>query len=81
MAQLLVRDLDDDVKDKLQERARRHGRSMAGEVREILRVAVLSEDSRRAGLGSRLAARFSGIGIDEDIPELRGHPARPAELP
>jgi hypothetical protein len=36
-AQLVVRNLDDDVKAKLQQRARQHGRSTEEEVREILR--------------------------------------------
>jgi hypothetical protein len=34
---------------------------------------------RTTGLGSRLAARFAGIGLDRDLPEF-GQPARPAEL-
>lgn len=80
MAQLLVRQLDDDVKEKLQERARRHGHSTAEEVREILRNAVKSEGSIPMGLGSRLAARFRGIGLEEEIPELRGYPVEPIEF-
>lgn len=80
MAQLLVRHLDDDVKAKLQRRARRHGRSTEEEVREILRNAVRDEDMARAPLGSRLADRFAGLGLTEDIPELRGQPARPADF-
>ena len=80
MAQLVVRQLDDDVKEKLQRRARRHGRSTEEEVREILRNAVRSETKRRGPLGSRIAARFQQIGLTEDIPELRGQPAQPAEL-
>jgi len=77
MAQLVVRQLDDDVKEKLQRRARRHGRSTEEEVREILRNAVRSESKRRAPLGSRIAARFRGLGLTEEIPELRGQPVRP----
>jgi len=80
MAQLLVRQLDDDVKEKLRERARRHGRSTEEEVREILRNAVKNEGSVPLGLGSRLAARFRGIGIEEDIAELRGYPVEPIEF-
>lgn len=80
MAQLIVRQLDDDVKAKLQRRARRHGRSTEEEVREILRNAVREEGAAQAPLGSRLAARFSGIGLSEEIPELRGQPARPADF-
>jgi antitoxin FitA len=80
MAQLVVRNLDDDVKAKLQRRARRHGRSTEEEVRDILRSAVREEGAPLAPLGSRLRARFARIGLDEDIPELRGQPARPAEF-
>jgi antitoxin FitA len=80
MGQLLVRNLDDDVKTKLQRRARRHGRSTEEEVRIILRRAVTGEDTAPAPLGSRLAARFAGLDLDEEIPELRGNPALPAEF-
>ena len=80
MAQLVVRQLDDDVKEKLQRQARRHGRSTEEEVREILRNAVKDEGKPRPGLGSRIAARFARVGLREDIPELRGHPVEPAEL-
>ena len=80
MSQLLVRHLDDDVKAKLQRRARRHGRSTEEEVREILRNAVREEDGVRSPLGSRLAARFADAGLEEDIPELRGQPVRPADF-
>lgn len=80
MAQLLVRHLEDDVKTKLQRRARRHGRSTEEEVREILRNAVREESGARPPLGSRLAARFARVGLAQDIPELRGQPPRPADF-
>jgi antitoxin FitA len=71
MAELLIRHLDDDVKAKLQRRAHRHGRSTEEEVCEILRGAVRDEGGTREPLGSRIAARFAGLGLTEDIPELR----------
>ncbi len=80
MAQLLVRNLDDDVKSRLKIQAQRHGRSTEEEVREILRAAVLIDLSPRTPLGTRLAERFADIGLDEDITELRGQPPRPADL-
>jgi antitoxin FitA len=80
MAQLLVRHLEDDVKLKIQRRARRHGRSTEEEVREILRNAIKEEGSSQVGLGSRLSARFAGLDLTQDIPELRGDQARPADL-
>ena len=80
MAQLVVRNLEDELKELLRRRATRHGRSMEEEVRIILRRVLAGEDREQVPLGSRLAARFAGIGLDEDIPECRGEPARPAEL-
>lgn len=79
MAQLLVRNLEDDVKAKLQQRARRHGRSTEEEVRDILRAAVLRDESAQPGLGTRIAERFKGIGFKEgEIEELRGQEPRAA---
>ncbi|HEY2106412.1 MAG TPA: Arc family DNA-binding protein [Candidatus Binataceae bacterium] len=79
MAQLIVRKIEAGVKEKLQRRAIRHGRSMEEEIRDILRNAVKDEGRRTTrGLGSEIAALFAGIGLDADIPELRGHPTKPA---
>jgi plasmid stability protein len=71
MAQVIVRNLEDSVKRKLQRRAARHGHSMEAEIRDILRDAVKDEGSRRKGLGTAIAECFKGIGLDEDIPELK----------
>jgi len=76
MAQILVRNLEDQVKGRLQHRAKRHGRSMEEEVREILRNALREEETPKRGLGSEIVALFSGHGIGlkegEEIPEIRG---------
>ncbi|HEX4838803.1 MAG TPA: hypothetical protein VFV03_09805 [Solirubrobacteraceae bacterium] len=80
MAQILIRRLDEDVKARLQRRARRHGHSTEQEAREILQSAVRNEDLVSVKLGSRIAARFEGVGLQEPIVELRGQPARPARL-
>lgn len=80
MAQILIRRLDDDVKAALERRARRHGHSTEQEAREILAVAVQSDERTPVRLGSRIAARFAGVGLEAEIPELRGQPARPARL-
>lgn len=81
MAQLVVRNLDDDVKAKLQKRARLHGRSTEEEVRDILRNAVNKDDTASGrGLGTRMASRFAEIGLDEPIPELRGESVRVPKL-
>ncbi len=78
MAQLIVRNLEDDIRNKLRELARSHGRSMEEEVRHILRSAVMAQGAiPRPRLGSRLAERFAPHGLEEDIAELRGHPIEP----
>jgi plasmid stability protein len=71
MAQLVVRNIEDALKERLRRRAKQHGRSMEEEVREILRNAVKDDNRPREGLGTRLARRFKGIGLREPIPELR----------
>lgn len=80
MAQLLIRQLDDDTKSKLQRMARQHGRSTEQEVREILRNAARGVDEPPNRLGSRIAARFGRVGLREDIPELRDNPVQPAQF-
>lgn len=80
MGQFTVRNLEDDVKRRLQRRAARHGASMEEEVRQILRNAVKDEHLPSKPLGSRIAARFAKVGLDEELPELRGQIAVPAKL-
>ncbi|HEY3973622.1 MAG TPA: hypothetical protein VGM18_11495 [Candidatus Sulfotelmatobacter sp.] len=80
MAQLVVRNLEDRVKTRLQRRARRNGRSMEEEVRDILRSAVNTPKAPAAGLGTRIAAIFKGKGLDFEIPELRGYPVKPVSF-
>ena len=81
MAQLIVRDLEEDLKVRLRERARARGHSMEEEVRRILRGALMQPTAAPVGgLGVRIAGRFRGIGLaaDEALPELRGEPVRSA---
>jgi len=78
MAQLVVRNLEDSVKTRLQRRARRNGRSMEEEVRDILRAAVhKEEDAPEGGLGTEIAKIFAGHGLDSPIEELRGYTIEP----
>lgn len=81
MAQLIVRNLEDDIRDRLRAMADAHGRSMEEEVREILREAALRAPlDVGPGLGTRLAGRFRACGLDAEIEELRGQHVRPADL-
>ena len=78
MAQFIVRNLEDDVRDILRERAKKNGHSMEEEIRDILRAAAVKQDTSATslGLGSRIAKRFVNCALDEDIPEWRGGPVQ-----
>ena len=80
MAQVIIRNLEDNVKARLKQRAKRHGCSMEEEARAILRNAIRTENKPLPRLGSRIAARFAKIGLTADLPELRGSSARPADF-
>jgi plasmid stability protein len=77
MAQLVVRNLENSVKVRLQRRARKHGRSMEEEVREILRSAAQEDETPKGGLGTEISRLFAKIGLDHEIPELRGYEVVP----
>jgi plasmid stability protein len=80
MAQIVVRDIEDDVKVRLKQRAALHGRSMEEEVRQILREVVARQKQAPVKLGSAVAARFAGVGLTSELPTLRGLAAVPMKL-
>jgi antitoxin FitA len=82
MAQLIVRKLENEVKDKLSRRAKRHGRSVEEEVREILRDATKREGRTSRLLGTEIARLFRRAGLKpgEEIPELRQVEIQPADF-
>lgn len=67
MSSILVRNLDEEVKDGLKERARRNGRSMEAEARALLTAAVTNPTATKRSeeeletLGARIRARFAHI--------------------
>ncbi len=80
MAQFVVRNVEKEVKSRLQRRAARHGRSMEEEVREILRNAVNEQDATGGGLGTEIASLFANVGLNEEIPELHGYAIKPTSF-
>ncbi len=79
MAALSIRDLDDEVRERLRIRAARHGRSMEAEIRAILADAV-SEPATSQGLLTTLLDRFADIGgVELELPP-RAARARAADL-
>jgi plasmid stability protein len=79
MAQFVVRDLEEGVKTRLKRLAKRHGRSMEAEVRHILRDATKGLGLAEMKLGQRIAARFASVGLESELPELRGQIVQPVE--
>lgn len=77
MGTLTIRGLDDETKARLRVRAARHGRSMESEVRAILHDALVPPSAAR-GLGTRIRARFAGLG-ELNLPD-RDEAPRPADF-
>ena len=68
MANITIRNLDDDVKTRLRMRAAENGRSMEEEARRILREAVRRKP-RVQNLARSIRARFAPLGgVDLELP-------------
>ncbi|NBE06815.1 FitA-like ribbon-helix-helix domain-containing protein [Paragemmobacter ruber] len=70
MASIIIRNLEDDVKARLKQRAAAHGRSMEEEARITLRGAV-GATNPRADLGAAIAARFAALNVSLPLMERR----------
>lgn len=76
MSSIIVRGLDDAVKEELATQAKEHGRSMEAEVRDILTRAA-----RRPHIGMALLSAVHDFGGVEDLPILtREDVARAADF-
>ncbi len=81
MAQFTVRNIEEQVKNLLKQRAERNKSSLEAEVRDMLRTAVkVAPTTTGLGLGSRIAARFAKVGLTEALPELRGQQSKAFKL-
>ena len=60
MAQILVRGLSADTIARLKARARRHGRSLQGEVRMILETSVALDTQEAREVSARWQERLAG---------------------
>lgn len=76
MASIMVRNLDEDVKQRLRVRAARHGRSMEAEVRAILEESVRQQDN----FAEALMGTFGELGgVELDLPARVAQP-RPLDF-
>jgi plasmid stability protein len=70
MAQLLVRNLDDSLKERLRVVAASHGRSMEEEARVILHTALAAEVVPRSEeVRATLSERIHALLVDVEFPE------------
>ena len=68
MASITIRNLDDEIKQRLRVRAAEHGRSMEEEARDILR-RVMSDAPSPRDLAAAIRARVSpGARADLELP-------------
>jgi plasmid stability protein len=68
MASLTIRNLDDEIKQRLRVRAAEHGRSMEEEARDILR-RVISDTAPPRDLAAAIRARVTpGARADLELP-------------
>ena len=84
MATLTIRNLDDAVRDRLRQRAAKHGHSMEEEVRQILRQVVkpVEPAASSEGLGSRIHNHFARLGgIELELPPRSDTPSAPSLEP
>jgi len=65
MAQLIVRNLDDQLKTQLTMQAKLKGHSMEEEVRQIIRDALTTKGK---GPGTIMAEYFNDVGMNFEIP-------------
>jgi plasmid stability protein len=72
MTHIIISNIDPQIMAGLRARARRHGRSVAEEARDLLQSVVRRQGITAEPLGTRLKSRFAHIGLDHDIAELRG---------
>lgn len=77
MASLVIRNLDDRLKERLRLRAARHGHSMEEEVRIVLRRVLESDEESATDLAELARALFG----KEGGVDLEAHPAVPVRAP
>ena len=78
MAQLIVRNLDDEIVMRLRQRAATHRRSTEAEHREILRQALVPS-RRRGSLKEHLLA-MPDVGTNEDFERAPDRPRKTVKL-
>ena len=75
MTSIVIQNLDDDLKARLQKRAEERGRSLEDEVKEILRIVLTENTEQPVNLALAIERRFANFG-DFEIPTIPREPMR-----
>lgn len=75
MGSILIRNVDERLKQKLRLRAAKRGRSMEDEARDILRAALAKESQAPRNLYESIRRRIEPLG-GVDLPRLPPEPVR-----
>jgi plasmid stability protein len=67
MAQVLVRDLKTDVVARLKARAKRNGRSLQAELKDVLQAAARQTPPDARALADRIRRRLGGRGHSDTV--------------
>ena len=71
MGQILVRDLNDEVIERLKDRARNDGRSLQSEVKLILEQAARADVRAARKLAGDIRKRFKGRELTDSVDLIR----------
>jgi plasmid stability protein len=71
MAQILVRDLDPEVVERLKNRAKRDGRSLQAEVKLVLEQAARTDAAAARRLAATIRKRFKGRKVRDSADLVR----------
>ena len=71
MSSILVRDLDDRIVNRLKTIARRHGRSLQGEIKAILTEAATFLAAEAAAVSARWRENLSGRKLSDSSRSIR----------
>ncbi|MBD2627246.1 FitA-like ribbon-helix-helix domain-containing protein [Trichormus variabilis] len=69
MTNITISNLDDDLKNRLQKRAEKHGHSLEQEITEILRLVLTENTKNSINLVTLIENRFADF-EDLELPEI-----------
>ncbi|NJL91108.1 MAG: plasmid stability protein [Coleofasciculaceae cyanobacterium SM2_1_6] len=75
MNSITIQNLDDDLNDRLEKRAKYYGRSLEEEVKEILRAALTANIEQPLNLATAIEQRFAHLG-NFKLPNIPREPMR-----